>query len=34
MTENLAMYSRAGYVEYERRRYGDACLLYLRKRLD
>jgi ribosomal protein S18 acetylase RimI-like enzyme len=33
MTENLAMYSRAGYVEYERRRHGDACLVYLRKRL-
>jgi hypothetical protein len=27
------MYSRAGYVEYERRRHGDACLVYLRKRL-
>jgi ribosomal protein S18 acetylase RimI-like enzyme len=33
MTENLAMYSRAGYVEYERRHHGDACLVYLRKRL-
>jgi ribosomal protein S18 acetylase RimI-like enzyme len=33
MTENLAMYSRAGYVEYERRRHSDACLVYLRKRL-
>jgi ribosomal protein S18 acetylase RimI-like enzyme len=33
MTENLAMYSRAGYEEYERRRHGDACLVYLRKRL-
>jgi ribosomal protein S18 acetylase RimI-like enzyme len=33
MTENLAMYSRAGYVEYDRRLHGDACLVYLRKRL-
>jgi ribosomal protein S18 acetylase RimI-like enzyme len=34
MTENLAMYSRAGYAEYDRRLHGDACLVYLRKRLD
>jgi hypothetical protein len=33
MTENLALYERAGYVEYERRMHGDACLVYLRKRL-
>ena len=33
MSENLALYSRAGYVEYDRRRHGDACLVYLRKRL-
>jgi ribosomal protein S18 acetylase RimI-like enzyme len=33
MDEDRAMYSRAGYVEYARRRHGDACLVYLRKRL-
>ena len=33
MTENLALYSRIGYVEYDRRLHGDACLVYLRKRL-
>jgi ribosomal protein S18 acetylase RimI-like enzyme len=33
MTENRAMYARAGYVEYDRRRHGDAWLVYLRKRL-
>jgi ribosomal protein S18 acetylase RimI-like enzyme len=33
MTENLALYERVGYAEYERRMYGDACLVYLRKRL-
>lgn len=34
MTENLALYSRIGYVEYDRRFHGDACLVYLRKQLD
>jgi ribosomal protein S18 acetylase RimI-like enzyme len=33
MTENLALYSRLGYVEYDRRLHGEACLVYLRKRL-
>jgi ribosomal protein S18 acetylase RimI-like enzyme len=33
MTENRAIYSRAGYVEYDRRRHGGAWLVYLRKRL-
>jgi NAD(P)-dependent dehydrogenase (short-subunit alcohol dehydrogenase family)/predicted GNAT family acetyltransferase len=33
MSENLALYSRVGYVEYDRRRHGDASLVYLRKRL-
>lgn len=33
MSENRAMYARAGYVEYDRRRHGDAWLVYLRKRL-
>jgi ribosomal protein S18 acetylase RimI-like enzyme len=33
MTENLALYSRIGYAEYDRRLHGDACLVYLRKPL-
>jgi ribosomal protein S18 acetylase RimI-like enzyme len=33
MVENLALYSRIGYVEYDRRLHGDACLVYLRKSL-
>ena len=33
MVENLALYSRIGYVEYDRRVHGDACLVYLRKQL-
>ena len=33
MTENLALYARAGYVEYDRRPHGDAHLVYLRKPL-
>jgi len=33
MVENLALYSRIGYVEYDRRLLGDACLVYLRKNL-
>jgi ribosomal protein S18 acetylase RimI-like enzyme len=33
MTENLALYSRIGYVEYDRRLHGEACLVYLRKEL-
>jgi ribosomal protein S18 acetylase RimI-like enzyme len=33
MTENLALYERVGYVEYDRRLHGDAPLVYLRKRL-
>jgi ribosomal protein S18 acetylase RimI-like enzyme len=33
MTENLALYSRIGYVEYDRRAHGDARLVYLRKPL-
>jgi ribosomal protein S18 acetylase RimI-like enzyme len=33
MTENLALYSRVGYVEYDRRLHGDATLVYLRKGL-
>jgi ribosomal protein S18 acetylase RimI-like enzyme len=33
MTENLALYGRIGYVEYDRRLHGDARLVYLRKAL-
>jgi ribosomal protein S18 acetylase RimI-like enzyme len=33
MTENLALYERSGYVEYDRRTHGDATLVYLRKAL-
>jgi hypothetical protein len=33
MTENLALYSRIGYVEFDRRLAGEASLVYLRKRL-
>jgi hypothetical protein len=33
MTENLALYSRIGYVEYDRRLHGEACLVYLHKKL-
>lgn len=33
MTANLALHSRIGYVEYDRRRHGDAVLVYLRKPL-
>jgi ribosomal protein S18 acetylase RimI-like enzyme len=33
MSENLALYSRIGYVEYDRRQQGDARIVYLRKRL-
>jgi len=31
MTENIAKYSRAGYVEYERRREQGFCRVFLRK---
>ena len=33
MTENLALYSRIGYVEYDRRSQGEFSLVYLRKHL-
>jgi ribosomal protein S18 acetylase RimI-like enzyme len=33
MTENLALYSRIGYVEYDRRSQGKFSLVYLRKNL-
>jgi ribosomal protein S18 acetylase RimI-like enzyme len=33
MTENLALYKRLGYVEYERRSMGDFSLVFMRKRL-
>jgi ribosomal protein S18 acetylase RimI-like enzyme len=34
MTENQALYSRIGYVEYDRRAQGDFSRVYMRKRLD
>ena len=33
MTENLALYARIGYVEYDRRSQGAFSRVYLRKRL-
>jgi ribosomal protein S18 acetylase RimI-like enzyme len=33
MTENLAIYSRIGYVEYNRRSLGEFSLVYMRKHL-
>jgi|SRR5919106_3232468 ribosomal protein S18 acetylase RimI-like enzyme len=33
MVENLALYSRIGYVEYDRRLQGEARIVYLRKSL-
>ena len=33
MTENISLYERLGYGEYDRRRHGGAGLVYLRKRL-
>jgi ribosomal protein S18 acetylase RimI-like enzyme len=33
MTENLALYAKLGYVEYERRSQGAFSLVYLRKQL-
>src|SRR5215211_2061801 len=33
MTENLAIYSKIGYIEYDRRSQGDFSLVYMRKHL-
>jgi ribosomal protein S18 acetylase RimI-like enzyme len=33
MTENLALYTRIGYVEYDRRSQGGFSLVYMRKHL-
>jgi len=33
MTENLAIYSKLGYVEYDRRSQGEFSLVYMRKHL-
>jgi ribosomal protein S18 acetylase RimI-like enzyme len=33
MTENIALYSRIGYVEYARRSQGEFSLVYMRKSL-
>jgi ribosomal protein S18 acetylase RimI-like enzyme len=32
-TENIALYAKVGYVEYERRSMGDFALVFMRKRL-
>jgi GNAT superfamily N-acetyltransferase len=34
MAENLALYARLGYVEYDRRSQGDFSLVYMRKQLE
>jgi hypothetical protein len=33
MIENVALYARIGYAEYDRRLHGESCLVYLRKEL-
>ena len=33
MIENLALYSKIGYVEYDRRLQGELSLVYMRKHL-
>lgn len=33
MTENLALYSRIGYVEYDRRSQGSFALIFMKKKL-
>ena len=33
MTENQALYSKIGYVEYDRRSRGDFSIVYMRKHL-
>ena len=33
MTQNLAIYSKFGYIEYDRRSQGDFSLVYMRKHL-
>jgi ribosomal protein S18 acetylase RimI-like enzyme len=33
MSENLTLYSRIGYVEYDRRSQGEVSLVYMRKHL-
>jgi ribosomal protein S18 acetylase RimI-like enzyme len=34
MTENLALYSKIGYIAYDRRSQGDFSLVYMRKRFE
>jgi ribosomal protein S18 acetylase RimI-like enzyme len=34
MVENLALYRRIGYVEYDRRQHGAAVIVHLRKALE
>jgi ribosomal protein S18 acetylase RimI-like enzyme len=33
MTENIALYTKIGYIEYDRRSHGDFSLVYMRKQL-
>jgi ribosomal protein S18 acetylase RimI-like enzyme len=33
MTENIALYKKIGYIEYDRRSQGDFSLVYMRKQL-
>ena len=33
MTENLELYRRVGYVEYDRRRTGEFSRVFMRKKL-
>jgi ribosomal protein S18 acetylase RimI-like enzyme len=34
MTENIALYTRIGYVEYDRRSQGEFSLVYMKKQLE
>ena len=34
MTENIALYTKIGYVEYDRRSQGEFSLVYMRKQLE
>jgi hypothetical protein len=33
MTENLAIYAKIGYIEYDRRSQGDFSLVFMKKHL-
>lgn len=34
MTENIGLYTKIGYIEYDRRSQGDFSLVYMRKKLE